>query len=673
MRYLLAVLTLFVLTAAFAEEAVLRPGETLEALAERAMGQAGLWRLLLAVNEDLDGRDPQPGDALTLPGPEVGWAELVAGDGLVTVGRGHGGFEPLHTDTAIAPGDTARTGELSTAELSVGGARVVLAPSTGLRLEGSVRSQGASSTLLELLYGRVRAVLDAVLGEGDEFRVGGPTAVAIVRGTDFEVASPDPGVTQIAVFRGRVRVEPRFAGEPAGEPVGEPFELGPGEGAIVREHGVVRVALPAEPSLLRPEDGASLVFAADARRGVVFEWEAPAGATRVRFQLAADPACVHLYEEREAAAGEKLRLELPPGAYWWRAAALDDDGLAGEFSPARSFEVVVDDTPPDLEIQGWRLGGGGRTLTLWGRTVDAANLVVGAGPVPLDGDGGFEATVPTAAYDGSVPLVARDAAGNSREYRLVFHIPDLPVGLVGPAGGLGLSMLASARGPEPWSVRVVLGADYRDWLVGSTAPGYTPLERAVQPWLAVSLGLGGWGEFSVKAPYVNQIFSDGETFAGMGDLTLEGKLSPPSSGDFAYALYARLALPTGPTYLAIDEPARYRPPVDLGPETPDGIATPTVGLALEFDFLKGGVLANLGYDLAGGGGFEGGLGLIWAATDWFTLSLESQYGISTYRESSLIPGFHFRVADLELSLTLGVPLGDDGSLETGLAVVLFEL
>ena len=669
MRCLFPVLLVCLVTAVFAEEAVLRTGETLEALAERALGQAGLWRLLLAVNEDLVGREPRAGESLMLPGPEVGWAELVAGDGHVVVGREHGGFEPLHPDTAVAPGDTARTGELSTAELSVGGARVILAPSTGLRLEGSVRSEGASSTLLELLYGRVRIVLDAILGDGEGFRLGGPTAVAIVRGTDFEVASPDPGVTQIAVFRGRVLVEPRLADEPAGEP----FELGPGEGAVVREHGVVRKALPAEPVLVRPADGASLVFAADARRGVVFEWEAPAGATRVHVQLALDPDCTRLYEERESAAGEPLRLELPPGAYYWRAAALDDDGLRGEFSPVRSFGVVVDDTPPDLEIEGWRLGGGGRTLTLWGRAEDAVNLVVGAGPVPLSGDGGFEATVPTGAYDGAVPLVARDAAGNSREYRLVFHIPDLPVGLVGPTGGIGLSMLASARGPEPWSMRVAVGADYYDRLVVITVPEYVPLERVVRPWLAVSLGLGGWGELSFEAPYVNQIFANGETFAGMGDLTLEGKLSPPATGDFTYAFYARLALPTGPTYLEMDEPARYRPPVDLGPETPDGRANPVLGLALQLDFLKGGILANIGYDLAEGGGFEGGLGFIWAATDWFTLSLESQYGISTYRESSLIPGFHFRVADLEISLTLGVPLGEDGSLETGLAVVLFEL
>jgi hypothetical protein len=669
MRRLLPVLLVCFVTAALAEEAVLRTGETLEALAERAMGQAGLWRLLLTVNEDLAGREPLPGERLTLPGPEVGWAELVAGDGHVVVGREHGGFEPLHPDTAVAPGDTARTGELSTAELSVGGARVILAPSTGLRLEGSVRSEDASTTLLELLYGRVRAVLDAVLGDGEEFRLAGPTAVAIVRGTDFEVASPDPGVTQISVFRGRVLVEPRLAGGPSGES----FELGPGEGAVIREHGVVRKALPAEPVLVRPVDGASLVFAADARRGVAFEWEAPPGATRVRFQLALDPACTRLYDEREPAAGEPLRLELPPGTYYWRAAALDDDGLAGEFSPVRSFEVVVDDVPPELEIQGWRLGGGGRTLTLWGRTTDAANLVVGAGPVPLSGDGGFEATVPTHVYDGSVPLVVRDAAGNSREYRLVFQIPDLPVGLVGPTGGTGLSALVSPRGLEPWSVRVALGADYYDWLVGSTAPGYAPLERAVQPWLAVSLGLGGWGELSLKAPYVNQIFTGGETFAGMGDLELAGKLAPPAPGDFAYALFARAALPTGATYPERDGVGDYRPPVDLGPGTPDGRAALTAGLALQYDFLKGGVLGNLGYDFAAGGGFEGGIGLVWAATGWLSLSVEGQYGVSHYNAFSLVPGFHFRVADLDVSLYADVPFAADEVLETGLAVVLFEL
>ncbi|OGD75318.1 MAG: hypothetical protein A2Y64_05485 [Candidatus Coatesbacteria bacterium RBG_13_66_14] len=255
----------------------------------------------------------------------------------------------------------------------------------------------------------------------------------------------------------------------------------------------------------------------------------------------------------------------------------------------------------------------------------------------------------------------------------MFHIPDLPVGLVGPTGGIGLSTLASARGPEPWSLRVSLGADYYDRLVGLTFPEYVPLERVVRPWMAVSFGLGGWGEFSLEAPYVNQIFAGGETFGGMGDLELAGKLAPPAPGDFAYALYARAVLPTGPTYPERDNVADYRPPVDLGPGTPDGRAALAAGLALQYDFLKGGVLGNLGYDFADGGGLEGGIGFVWAATGWFTLSVEGQYALSTYNESSLIPGFHFRVADLEFSLTLGVPLDGDGALETGLAVVLFEL
>lgn len=72
MRFLIPALALFIVTAACAEEAVLRPGETLEALAERAMGQAGLWRLLLAVNEDLAGRDPPGRRAADAPRSRCG-------------------------------------------------------------------------------------------------------------------------------------------------------------------------------------------------------------------------------------------------------------------------------------------------------------------------------------------------------------------------------------------------------------------------------------------------------------------------------------------------------------------------------------------------------------------------------------------------------------------------
>ncbi|MCK4594044.1 hypothetical protein KAU45_06040, partial [bacterium] len=381
-------------------------------------------------------------------------------------------------------------------------------------------------------------------GDGDEFRISGPTAVAIVRGTDFELSVPEPGVTQIAVYRGRVLVEPRLMEDATTER----FELGPGEGAVIREYGVTRVGLPGEPRPVQPDDGAVLVFSAGAKRGVRFDWEAPADATRASFQLAADPACTRLYDERELTVGDGLRMELAPGEYYWRVAAVDDNGLRGPFGPVRTFSVIIDDTPPELELRGWRLGGGGRTLTVWGETVDAINLVVGTGPVPLSGDGAFEVTVPTGAYGGSLTLVVCDEAGNSKEYRLVFRVPDLPVGLVGPTGGTGLNALVSAQSLDPWSLRLALGADYYDWLLGTHQPGQNPLERAAQPWIALSLGLGGWGEFALKAPYVNQIFSDGETFAGMGDLMLAGKLSPPQTSDFTYALYTRVALPTGQTH-----------------------------------------------------------------------------------------------------------------------------
>ena len=108
-------------------------------------------------------------------------------------------------------------------------------------------------------------MLEAVLGDGDEFRISGPTAVAIVRGTDFEISVPGPGVTQIAVYRGRVLVEPRLLGEATAER----FELGPGEGAVIREHGVTRVDLPGEPRPVQPGEGAVLVRSVPAELAVL--------------------------------------------------------------------------------------------------------------------------------------------------------------------------------------------------------------------------------------------------------------------------------------------------------------------------------------------------------------------------------------------------------------------
>ncbi len=646
--------------ASLAEELTVRPGDDLRSLAERALGSGELWRLLLIENEGLLDQPPVSGETLTLPGPELGWAELVAGEGHVVVGREHGGFAPLHSDTALAPGDVARTGELSAAHLAVGSAEVILAPQTALHLEGITNRAGATSALLEVLYGRVRSVIERVLGDGEEFSVAGPTAVALVRGTDFEVAVPDPSTTIISVYRGRVEVRPTLLGKPNGEP----FFLEAGEGAVVREHDVIRAPLPAAPVAQLPADGEEVPFGKNTARRVVFDWSSTTGATRVFLQIAADPDFTLLLEDTELTASENFSTELATGEYYWRLAASDDNGLRGAWGESSSFTVSVDETPPRLKIGGWSFGAGGRSLTIWGDAADAAYLMVGSSPARFNADGSFRVTLPSEPYDGSIPLIATDGVGNSIEHRLIFHLPLLPVGLTGPTGGSGLTLLRLARPLNPWQFRATAGTRYYQF--NSTD------SKATEAHLGLALGLGGWGEVSAYLPYDNLIDADGRSRAEMGNLLFEARLAPPVSGDFAYAAYAEAILPTSGHESA--EVGAYQA---LTPNSGrhDGVAF-NFGMAFQYDLEGLLLLANLGMRPTEGDSFYTGVGAALPVTRWLTPTLELELSSPLTDEAVLLtlaPGARFLIGDLQLALSGVIPLTKTTDWRADLAIVLFHL
>jgi len=647
-------------TASFAEELTVRPGDDLRSLAERALGSGELWRLLLTENEELVSQPPISGDSLTLPGPELGWAELIAGEGHVVVGREHGGFEPLHADTALAPGDIARTGELSAAHLAVGSAEVILSPQTALHLEGISNRNGATSALLEVLYGRVRSVIERVLGDGEEFSVAGPTAVALVRGTDFEVAVPDPGTTLISVHRGRVEVRPMLLGKPTAEP----FFLEAGEGAVVREHDVIRTPLQIAPVAKLPTDDEEIPFGKNTAQRVAFDWNVPAGATRVFLQIAADAEFTRLLEDTELTASESYSTELAVGDYHWRLAASDDNGLRGAWGEGNSFTVSVDEYPPRLSIDGWSFGAGGRSLTIWGDAADAAYLLVGNSPARFNANGSFRVTLPSEPYDGSVPLIATDGVGNSVEHRLIFHLPLLPVGLTGPSGGSGLTLLRSARPLDAWQFRTTVGTRYYQ-LDSSNG-------KATEAHLGLALGLGGWGEVSVYLPYDNLMLNGANSSAKMGNLLLEGRLSPPVSGDFAYAAFAEAILPTSGHESA--EVGFYQA---LTPNSGqhDKVVF-NLGLAFQYDLEGLLLLANLGTRPTRGDSFYTGVGAALPVTRWLTPTLELELSSSLSDEAALLtisPGVRFQLGDLQLALSGVIPLTATTDWRADFAVVLFHL
>ncbi len=639
-------LLLLLLTAAASADAEgERPGDSLRELAERAAGSLELDFLLSGLEA---GAEPR-----SVAVPQSDWARVSLTRGRVIL-LDDAGERPLPDDAVLTTGQIVGTGEVSSTVLAVSSARVTLQPDSALRLDARVESGGVGRTLLELLYGRARAVIETVLDDGEEFSISGPTAVALVRGTDFEVAVPRPGVTTVAVHRGVVEVIPHFDGRPRGEPI----LLEAGRGIVVGEHDQVLRELSEPPEPRGPETGEELVFAPGSPRRIELAWSAAENVERVRLQLAEDAEFSSLLRDEMLPAVAPVRFELPPGEYHWRLAAEDDVGLLGPFGPARSFSVAVDDVPPELYIEGWELGSGGRAIVVWGRADEAAHLVVGSQPVSLDGDGSFRATLPTELYDGAVPLIVRDEVGNSAEHRLVYHLPRLPLGLAGPGGASGLTSLHFARSLEAWDLRAGLGAELSYPAADSVDP-----HRRSRAELNLALGLGGWGELAVETPYSALVHGEAQTLAGMGDLRLTAKVGPPSPDDFAYAVYSELELPT----------AELNDNADLGPETPNDRAVVTSGVALQADLAPFTLLGNLDYLFGDDGGFGYGLGAVWAAADWLSLStaFNGEPGADFNSDARITPGVHFGLGDLQLNLHGALYL--DGRTDLGLDIILFQL
>lgn len=144
--------------------------------------------------------DAQTGDA----------GSVVSLEGTVEIGRA-GAFTIARVGSGIAAGDTIRTG-------TPGRARILFADESVLNVgDGSTLvidetvydpNQGAGSTLMHLLGGKVRALVsDYYSGGQGTYRIETTTAVSGVRGTEFVMAY-DSGtqMTQVLGLGGEVAV-----------------------------------------------------------------------------------------------------------------------------------------------------------------------------------------------------------------------------------------------------------------------------------------------------------------------------------------------------------------------------------------------------------------------------------------------------------------------------------
>jgi hypothetical protein len=206
---------------------------------------------------------------------------------------------------------------------------------------------------------------------------------------------------------------------------GETLVLGRNEGALVRtgEAPKEKIAVHERIDLNLPEDNAVLFG-----DSIALGWEAGVAADEYWVEIAFDPRFDRMAESLWGIAENSIdNLEIDPGTYFWRVAAIDAFGLPGQMSTVHKFEIRTDGTPPFLKIltPEQQVIIREANVTVTGETEAGTTLLINDVPVDVGSDGRFSHVLAIAEGANTISVMARDPAGNDTVRKVTFsHMKD---------------------------------------------------------------------------------------------------------------------------------------------------------------------------------------------------------------------------------------------------------
>ncbi|MEM8932112.1 MAG: LysM peptidoglycan-binding domain-containing protein [Acidobacteriota bacterium] len=334
---------------------VVRPGDTLQQLSLRYLGDAERWREIWRLNPDVEDPDVlQPGQEL-----KVFWRRLPDDGGAViaqTSNRVEDRQPPKEWANArerdlLRPRDSVRTYTASSAELVFGDrTRLTLSEESAVTLDpGRRQAERLDRDQVELVAGQADLQGDGLAAgdSGIELLIGDaaakpkPTSDGRV---ETRARKSEDGAAQLMVYQGASDLT-------AG---GEVVAVGEGMGSQVPEGG----GPPSPPEELLDAvdllDPAADLGLMTPRPG--FHWSPIDGAASYTIEVCADDACAQLVR-RQTGLGETAwqpTAKLPKASYFWRVTATSASGLDGYPSAVRAFDVLSDDedtTPPTVAFR----------------------------------------------------------------------------------------------------------------------------------------------------------------------------------------------------------------------------------------------------------------------------------------------------------------------------------
>lgn len=407
---------------------VVRPGETLRAIAARYLGTEEEWSTLAVLNAEIaDPNRIDPGQRIRVrlkTGVAVDVAQLVKVSRRVEEQLSPHPWSPAGEENLLNPNDGIRTFEASSAELVFTDATRLLVSEDSLIFlgRGAAVTRDVRREEIEVVVGQAEldggtAAYEFVLGES---RLK-PAAGAAGR-SQSRVRRADSGGAQLMVYAGESVVESGGARQEVGTGMGTQMEDGAPPAPPEK-------LLPA-PRLVSPEPASAWPIA-----NPPFVWEPVAGAAGYVLELFHDAECGRLAAHHPGLAAPPFRPpELPAGTYHWRVTAVSPSGLDGYPSATSELSVVagVDADAPELavELEGARAEWEGRLFVGVGARWRVAAADAGTGVERLwavfDGEERAveEVTGPWETGPHEIEFAARDRAGNETRSGVVAFVYD---------------------------------------------------------------------------------------------------------------------------------------------------------------------------------------------------------------------------------------------------------
>jgi len=127
-------------------------------------------------------------------------------NGTVEVKKPNEDWKPLSPKDGVPPGSRVRTSADGEADILVAEKSAIrLKPGTEIEITQNQSVNGSAKVHVSITSGRLLNRFDG-MPKGSEYRVTSPSAVAGIRGTQFEIAA-DPAQTSVRVLKGKVAVE----------------------------------------------------------------------------------------------------------------------------------------------------------------------------------------------------------------------------------------------------------------------------------------------------------------------------------------------------------------------------------------------------------------------------------------------------------------------------------